>query len=348
MILGDAGDGLSACFGYPSTERSIERAVLAAIAVRDLRPAPTAGRRADRRRHRGRRHRGRTARAARTSSPGSPASRCGRRRGCGLCRGGRCSSARRRPTASATSWSSHASTRRWALTGARVGPPPAERRSRASAGLVGRESALDRAGCHRRHATTRVCPVVITGPAGIGKSAVAETFLAGLDAAGRWSRCSAIRAAASPAAPVPSRAARAVDDGAEPSARVVVAALRGRWGRRQPGAPRRRRRRRRSLDTPAARRAARPAGQRAGGADEPVAGPDRARRGGRRPDRLGPLDRPMRQAPGRRRRAAATPGRGQRDRRPGRRLAAARRRADPGRARPRPARGSVPARCTTR
>ena len=36
VILGDIGDGLSACFGYPSTERSIERAVLAALAVRDL------------------------------------------------------------------------------------------------------------------------------------------------------------------------------------------------------------------------------------------------------------------------------------------------------------------------
>ena len=36
VILGDIGGGLSACFGYPSTERSIERAVLAALAVRDL------------------------------------------------------------------------------------------------------------------------------------------------------------------------------------------------------------------------------------------------------------------------------------------------------------------------
>ena len=59
VILGDIGGGLSACFGYPSTERSIERAVLAALGGprpggRRRRP----GRHPHRRRHRRRGRRG--------------------------------------------------------------------------------------------------------------------------------------------------------------------------------------------------------------------------------------------------------------------------------------------------
>jgi class 3 adenylate cyclase len=36
VVLAQHGDTLSACFGYPSTERSVERAVLAALALGDI------------------------------------------------------------------------------------------------------------------------------------------------------------------------------------------------------------------------------------------------------------------------------------------------------------------------
>ena len=148
-----------------------------------------------------------------------------------------------------------------------VGSPAAERVGLPArrAGSVDREEALDRAGSPSPSTpTTRLCPVVITGPTGIGKSAVAETFLAGLDDS--WSVVELFcdpRRSVTPLHPFRPVLPELFTAAAEPSARAVVAALRERWGTGQPGAPGRRRRRRRSLDPPAARRAARAPRQRA-------------------------------------------------------------------------------------
>ena len=81
----------------------------------------------------------------------------------------------------------------------------------------------------------RVCPVVITGPAGIGKSAVAETFLAGLDDS--WSVVELFcdpRRSVTPLHPFRPVLPELFTTAAEPSARAVVAALRERWGQANP------------------------------------------------------------------------------------------------------------------
>ena len=85
------------------------------------------------------------------------------------------------------------------------------------------------------HATTRLCPVVITGPTGIGKSAVAETFLAGLDDS--WSVVELFcdpRRSVTPLHPFRPVLPELFTVAAEPSARAVVAALRELWGPANP------------------------------------------------------------------------------------------------------------------
>ena len=244
----DAGDGLSACFGYPSTERSVERAVLAALAVRDLADDaawPCAvgvdtgvvviegGRRRQR------------ARAA------SPASRCGRRPGCATGPApARCCSApataagvadvveldRRTATTSSSPWS----------------PAPARRRSRrAPRAGPGRPRGGARRAARRWPSGRRrsSCPVVVSGPAGrrqVGaRRAVRRASSAPTPV---WLFCDR-RHSADAAAPVPPGAARAVRRRRRAvGTRAVLAALRRALGRRRAGARRRGRRRRRPVD----------------------------------------------------------------------------------------------------
>ena len=101
--------------------------------------------------------------------------------------------------------------------------------------MIDREDALTELVAIAEHATTRVCPVVITGPTGIGKSAVAETFLAGLDET--WAVVELFcdpRRSVTPLHPFRPVLPELFAAAAEPSARAVVAALRERWGTANP------------------------------------------------------------------------------------------------------------------
>ena len=239
VILGDIGFGLSACFGYPSTERSIERAVLAALAVRDL----AAG------------------------ADGRIAIRIGVDTGVVVVEGrsqdgtDELSTIAGEPLRAATRLRSAAADGE-VLVGAAtaegvrtlvelapldpvdgrsaalvVGAPAVERVGLPArrTGLVDREDALTELVAIAEHATTRLCPVVITGPTGIGKSAVAETFLAGLDDS--WSVVELFcdpRRSVTPLHPFRPVLPELFSVAAEPSARAVVAALRELWGTANP------------------------------------------------------------------------------------------------------------------
>ena len=201
VILGDIGGGLSACFGYPSTERSVERAVLAALAVRDL-AAGADGRIAIRIGVdtgvvvvEGRSQDGTDELSTIAGEPLRAATRLRSAAADGEVLVGAATAEGVRALVELAPLDP-ADGRSAALV---VGPPAAERVGLPArrAGLVDREDALTELVAIAEHATTRLCPVVITGPTGIGKSAVAETFLAGLDDTGPSSSCSATRAAAS-------------------------------------------------------------------------------------------------------------------------------------------------------
>lgn len=237
VILGEAGDGLSACFGYPSTDRSIERAVLAALAVRDL----AAG------------------------ADGRIVARIGVDTGVVVIEGrtggatDELTTIAGEPLRAATRLRSAAEAGQVLVgpataDGVRdlveleptdliadrspavvLGSRSAERTDQAPSGLVGRDSALAELSAIAERAMTRVCPVVVTGPAGVGKSAVAETFLAGLDDS--WSVVELFcdpRRSVTPLHPFRPVLPELFEGGAEPSARAVVAALRERWGAANP------------------------------------------------------------------------------------------------------------------
>ena len=237
VILADAGDGLSACFGYPSTERSIERAVLAALAVRDL-AAATGG--------------GVTGRIGvdtgvvviegrsddnegeLTGIAGEPlraATRLRAAAGPGQLVVGPSTAdgvigvvelARLEPDLATSPW----------LVGARLGP---DRAAPSAPGLVGRESALAELRDLAERSTSQLCPVVVTGPAGVGKSALVDRFVDELGDA--WSVTELFcdpRRSLTPLHPFHPVFPELFDGGAEPSARLVVNALRERCGGRRP------------------------------------------------------------------------------------------------------------------
>ena len=275
VVLADAGDGLSACFGYPSTERSVERAVLrrARRSATWPRRRRAGVRRAHRRRHRRRRHRGPGRRQRRRAHRHRRRAAAGGRRGCaqrpapGEVLLGPATAAARRPTSS----SSSACDRR------RRRSPWRSRTAGRAATLapvcVGREAAAVGAGeLWRGRSTTASARSPSTGPAGIGKSALVDP--SSRSSARPWS---AVRAAlrsdatarrrctrSGPCCPSCSTWSRAVGP-------AVVAALRRALGRPQPVLV--------VEDVDAADPstlevlddAARPAGQRARPADQPGA-----------------------------------------------------------------------------
>ena len=238
VVLAEAGDGLSACFGYPSTDRSTERAVLAALALRDL-AAGTDGRVA-----------ARIGVDTGVVVIESPDQRDGGTAELSGIAGEPLRSAMRLRDAAATGQ-------------VLVGPATAEsvrdlveldpvepgadgpaiavrmlvagRAAPRTAGLVGRRAALDELQSIARQAVTQVRPVVVSGPAGIGKSALVEVFVAGLDDS--WSAIQVYcdrRHSATPLHPFRPLLPELFDAGDEPTSRAVVVALRARWGDADP------------------------------------------------------------------------------------------------------------------
>lgn len=121
-----------------------------------------------------------------------------------------------------------------------VGLAPRPSTETAEHELIGRDSALDALRAIARQSSNRVCPVVVAGVPGVGKSAVVEAFLAELDP---WSvmrvGCDA-RQSVTPLHPFRAALqelfAATSTDGAErePSPRDISRALERRWGERQP------------------------------------------------------------------------------------------------------------------
>jgi DNA-binding SARP family transcriptional activator len=237
VILADAGDGLSACFGYPSTERSIERAVLAALAVRDLAAATTEGvasrigvdtgivvveGRSD------------DGTAELTGIAGEPLRAATRLRAAAapgqLLVGATTADGVRgvvelEPLEPGVAGSPF-------VVGRRLGT---DRQTASSPGLVGRESALAELEALAERSATRLCPVVVAGPTGVGKSALVERFVAGLGPSSSVIElfCDP-RRSATPLHPFHPVLPDVFEGGVEPSVRHVVSALRERWAGREP------------------------------------------------------------------------------------------------------------------
>ena len=237
VILADAGDGLSACFGYPSTEHSIERAVLAAVTARDLATA-TAGVVVSRIGVdtgvvviEGRVDDGDGELTGIAGEPLRSATRLRTAAGPGQLLVGPSTAAGVAGVVELTSLESAPGPPRW-LVGLRLGT---DRPGLSSPGLIGRDSALAELLALAERATNQLCPVVVAGPAGVGKSALIDRFVEELDDS--WSVVELFcdpRRSVTPLHPFQPVLPELFVAGAEPSMRLVVNALRERWDGRQP------------------------------------------------------------------------------------------------------------------
>ncbi len=220
VILGAAGESVSACFGYPTAERSVERAVLAALAIRELGDDRLAVRvgvdtgvvvvEAD---------------AGRELSgiAGAPLRAATRLRELGapgeVILG---------PSTAAAVDGVVTTTARGDVFVAGTAIETSPERS-AVGGLVAREAAFEELADLAARATTQFVPVVLSGPAGIGKSAVVERFVGEHFPDAVWLFCDR-RHSATPLHPLRPLLPDLFTGGAEPGARAVLAALGARWG----------------------------------------------------------------------------------------------------------------------
>ncbi len=226
VVLAEAGQGLTVCFGYPARERSAESAARAGLAISDL------------------------------ETPGEQAlrTRIGIDTGVvvieAVGQGGgapelvgmageplRAASALSEAAASGEvllgAETAVAVAGAIELEPARVGTRAVRIRNSGQGdlpGLIGREGAAGDLARLASDADHRICVITVNGPAGIGKSALVDTFLAELGET--WStvrvRCDR-RQSATPLHPFRLVLSELFDDGREPSERAVVSGLRRRW-----------------------------------------------------------------------------------------------------------------------
>jgi DNA-binding SARP family transcriptional activator/tetratricopeptide (TPR) repeat protein len=226
VILAAAGDAISACFGYPSAERAAERAVLAAAAIRDL---------VDER----------------------LAVRIGVDTGIVVVEGGgsELSGIAGEPLRAATRLRSLAEPGEIVLgTSTAVAVEGvvaiAERDGDATVhlagdvverrrepgdggGLVARDAAFAELAALAALAANQFVPVVVSGPAGIGKSAVVERFVTDGYPGAVW-MFGDRRHSATALHPLRPVLPELFDAGGEPSTRSILAALADRWSTRLP------------------------------------------------------------------------------------------------------------------
>ena len=230
VVLAEAGDGLTACFGYPARERSVEMAVRAGLAIRDL---------------------GDAARGA-----GAPdlRTRIGLDTGvvvveAGIRAGGpaelvgiageplRTATALRddaapgdirlgRETAAAVADAIEVELDQRGARALRVLAPNASELP----GLIGRESEAAELASLADAARHRVCMVVVTGPAGVGKSTLVDSVLAahGGSPVVLRLRCDR-RQSVTPLHPFRAALPELFVGDREPGERSIVAAMRDRW-----------------------------------------------------------------------------------------------------------------------
>jgi DNA-binding SARP family transcriptional activator/tetratricopeptide (TPR) repeat protein len=229
VVLAEAGDGLTACFGFPARERSVESAVRAGLAIRDLGAASATG-----------------SIGLRTrigidtgvvvieagSDTGGPAELVGIA-GEPL----RAATVLRElaapgdvligsETAAAVAAAVELETMGQSVRA--VGVLPTDGGD--VAGLVGRESDAAELAALAVAAEHLVSMVVVTGPAGIGKSALVENVLAALgpERSVIRLRCDR-RQSVTPLSPFRTELPELFDGDREPGERAVIAGLRERW-----------------------------------------------------------------------------------------------------------------------
>jgi DNA-binding SARP family transcriptional activator/tetratricopeptide (TPR) repeat protein len=222
VILSAAGDGMSACFGYPSAERSVERAVLAALAIRDLADDSLvvrigvdtgivviegAGE------------------SELSGIAGEPLRAATRLRG--LAAPGQVVLGASTAAAAAEVVATAALDE---PDGAFVAGEALETQHGPSTvgGLVAREAAVAELDALAERAISQLVPVVLSGPAGIGKSAVVERFAGERFPDAVWLFCDR-RHSATPLHPLRPVLPELFDAGGEPTTRSILAALGLRW-----------------------------------------------------------------------------------------------------------------------
>jgi DNA-binding SARP family transcriptional activator len=220
LVLGASGDELSACFGFPTAERAAERAVLAALAIGELADDQLAVRvgvdtgvvviEADD--------------ASEVSAiAGEPLRAAIRLRDRALVGEVVLSAA----TAAAVETVISTVGRDEVFVA--TAPVTAAPGPRGGTGLVGRAAAFEELAALAARAPTQFVPVAVSGPAGIGKSAVVEHFVGQLDAGAVWLYCDR-RHSASPLHPLRSVVPELFTSGAEPGTRAILGALGARFG----------------------------------------------------------------------------------------------------------------------
>ena len=235
VVLAEVGGELSACFGYPSTEDSTERAVSAALAARDV--AAVADTRVTIRIGadtgvvivEGARHR--------EGDQGELTAVVGPLLG---------SAARLRALADPGEVRLGAATavavedrfvvdRRDVATAIAVRALDQDPLWCGAEGPLGRSGDLAEMAAIAAMADSRLCAVLVAGPPGVGKSALVEAFVGSLD--GSWStvrlRCDA-RQSTMPLQPFRRPFPDLFDEDCEPSARRIILALQERWAGRRP------------------------------------------------------------------------------------------------------------------
>ena len=222
LVLGASGDEVSACFGFPTAERAAERAVLAALAIGELADEQVAVRvgvdtgvvviEAD-------------DTSEVSAIAGEPLRAASRLRD------------RASPGEVVLSAATAAAVETVITTAGRddvfvaVAPIVAPHGPRRGAGLVAREAAFEELGALVGRASTQFVPVAVSGPAGIGKSALVEQFVAELDTDAVWLFCDR-RHSASPLHPLRPVLPELFVAGDEPGTRALLAALGARLGDR--------------------------------------------------------------------------------------------------------------------
>ncbi len=227
IVLTDSGDGLSACFGYPSAERAVERAVLAAVAARDqaddrveLRVGVDTGVVVIE-------GAGDGALGGIAGEPLRAATRLRALAGPGDVLLG--------ATTAAAVGDLVVLQPIGALPGVMLAGALLDRgRSVPAAdGLVGRDGAILELAALAQRAATQFVPVVVSGAAGIGKTAVVERFTREHGEGAVWLFCDR-RHHATPLHPLRPVLPEIFDAGGEPTTRAVLAALRRRWSDDEP------------------------------------------------------------------------------------------------------------------
>jgi DNA-binding SARP family transcriptional activator len=220
VVLAEGNDGLSACFGYPSAERAVERGVIAAVAARDLADAGVSMRVGVATGVVVVEDEGDGALGGVAGEPVRAATRLRALAAPGEVLLGPSTAAvvgdvvEMRPTGAAPDV---------VVAGAVIS---GARDVVVADGLLGRDAAMAELRALAERAQTQFVPVVVSGPAGIGKSAVVERFVRDLGAV--WVFCDR-RHHATPLHPFRPLAPEVFEAGGEPTTRMVLNALDARW-----------------------------------------------------------------------------------------------------------------------